>query len=239
MFTFILVRLFNLHIITIILLIYLFNKEDGLKVEKFEVKAGVTESVIDIPEKLLVAEKKYMLKWYTDDGWLARMNAQTESLFLVSSGTRPKGKNAGFVAMTQEDKAKALMAITKAGYVVDQFKSTKRRAQEMPPSNPSERKVFSEYFSLIDVNNDGSITFGELKNFMLSNGFDVTDGDVMLMMSEADTDHNGTIDFDEFCSICKRGEDLKSTSAWQGAQAKMGEEINCVLRTNKGKRRRG
>jgi hypothetical protein len=126
---------------------------------------------------------------------------------------------------------------SKGGAVVHDIKKRKR-SSDMPDINASERKVFSEYFSLMDVNGDQSITFEELKSFMLKNDFDVTDDDINLMMSDADTDRNGTIDLDEFCVVCKRGEDLKSTKAWQQAQARLGEEIHGAIRPNKGKRQR-
>ena len=101
----------------------------------------------------------------------------------------------------------------------------------------SERKIFSRYFELIDTNKDDQITFWEMKAFMIGQGFHVTDDDIRLMMVEADTDESGTIDFDEFCKVCKRAENFKTTIGWRVAQARLGEEIHSAMRTNKGKRK--
>lgn len=101
----------------------------------------------------------------------------------------------------------------------------------------AERKVFSYYFDRIDTNKDDQITFFELKVFMVEQGFHVTDDDIRYMMAEADTDESGVIDFDEFCKVCKRAENFKTTIGWRVAQARLGEEIHAASRSNKGKRK--
>jgi hypothetical protein len=101
----------------------------------------------------------------------------------------------------------------------------------------AERKVFSNYFDRIDTNKDDQITFFELKVFMVEQGFHLTDDDIRYMMAEADTDESGVIDFDEFCKVCKRAENFKTTIGWRVAQARLGEEIHAASRSNKGKRK--
>jgi Ca2+-binding EF-hand superfamily protein len=103
----------------------------------------------------------------------------------------------------------------------------KRTLSEEPERlTTAERKVFSKYFADIDKNNDGEINYFELKDFMVSIGFHVTEADIKGMMREADTSGDGRIDFTEFASICKKAADYKSNSSWRLAQARIGHEIS-------------
>ncbi|CAL4084321.1 unnamed protein product, partial [Meganyctiphanes norvegica] len=57
---------------------------------------------------------------------------------------------------------------------------------------------FKEAFSMIDKDNDGIVTIKELGTVMESLGQNRTEGELLKMISEVDTDANGTMDFSEF-----------------------------------------
>jgi len=58
-----------------------------------------------------------------------------------------------------------------------------------------------EVFKAFDHNGDDMLDFNEIKNTMIALGEHVTDEDVRAMISEADLDRNGKIDFTEFKRI--------------------------------------
>ena len=52
----------------------------------------------------------------------------------------------------------------------------------------------------MDANKDGVVTKDELKNLLKGLGEDVTDEAVDEMIKIADTNHDGKVDFEEFCN---------------------------------------
>ncbi len=60
-------------------------------------------------------------------------------------------------------------------------------------------------FDVMDANKDGVVTKDELKNLLKGLGEDVTDEVVDEMISIADTNHDGKVDFDEFCNASMSG----------------------------------
>lgn len=64
--------------------------------------------------------------------------------------------------------------------------------------NTIEQKEFREAFKLFDSNNDGFITVEEMKELMKKLGRNMSDGEARAVMSLADRDNNGLIDFEEF-----------------------------------------
>ena len=63
---------------------------------------------------------------------------------------------------------------------------------------------FKEAFVLFDSDGDGNISSKELGTVMRSLGQNPTEAEIKDMMAEVDTDGNGTIDFDEFCSMMQK-----------------------------------
>ena len=56
----------------------------------------------------------------------------------------------------------------------------------MPPEiSSSQRRELSKVFLEIDKNNDGHVSFYELKSFIVEKGYQVSDEDVRNMMIEA------------------------------------------------------
>ncbi|CAG2207002.1 CALM [Mytilus edulis] len=76
----------------------------------------------------------------------------------------------------------------------------------VPAGQFSEETIsdWRESFSLFDKNRDGVICCRELGGVMRSIGQTPTDDDVQKMVSDADKDGNGTVDFDEFVAMMSR-----------------------------------
>ncbi|KAK7285125.1 hypothetical protein RJT34_19885 [Clitoria ternatea] len=70
---------------------------------------------------------------------------------------------------------------------------------------------FLEAFCLLDKDGDGCITFEELGTAMKSLNENPTLEELQMMMNEADTDGNGTIEFVEFLNLMARK--MKETDA--------------------------
>ncbi|KAF6158130.1 hypothetical protein GIB67_014924 [Kingdonia uniflora] len=58
-----------------------------------------------------------------------------------------------------------------------------------------------ESFQLMDANNNGKITLGELKVGLDKIGHNVPDTDLQMLMEVADVDENGTLDFREYVAV--------------------------------------
>ncbi|KAF6161837.1 hypothetical protein GIB67_035000 [Kingdonia uniflora] len=58
-----------------------------------------------------------------------------------------------------------------------------------------------ESFQLMDVNNNGKITLGELKVGLGKIGHNIPDVDHQMLMEAADVDGNGTLDFEEYVAV--------------------------------------
>ena len=61
-----------------------------------------------------------------------------------------------------------------------------------------------EAFLLFAKDGDGNITAKELKTVMRTLGQNPTEEELQDMINEVDADHNGTIDFREFCTMIAR-----------------------------------
>ena len=60
-------------------------------------------------------------------------------------------------------------------------------------------------FDVMDANKDGFVTKDELKSLLKGLGEDVTDEVVDEMISIADTNGDGKVEFDEFCNASMAG----------------------------------
>ena len=60
-------------------------------------------------------------------------------------------------------------------------------------------------FDVMDENKDGQVTKDELKKLLLGLGEEVTDEIVNEMISIADTDGDGKVNFEEFCKAATSG----------------------------------
>ena len=78
--------------------------------------------------------------------------------------------------------------------------------------NADELAEFREIFKLVDRDGSGTITKEELAELMETLGIDATQEEVDMMISEIDTDDNGSIDFDEFVSVMSRRVDATYSS---------------------------
>jgi len=59
-------------------------------------------------------------------------------------------------------------------------------------------------FAVFDRDGSGTIDASEIGNVLKAMGEDLTDGDIEEMISQADVDKNGTIDFDEFVKFMEK-----------------------------------
>jgi hypothetical protein len=90
----------------------------------------------------------------------------------------------------------------------------------------AERKKFYEYFKEIDGDSDGLLSVSEIIKYMNDKfGFELTLEQATAMVKEADTDTDGGISFQEFCTILKCAEDSQADAKWIECQAKIGNDI--------------
>lgn len=75
---------------------------------------------------------------------------------------------------------------------------TERMSAGLPDAMVAE---FKEAFSMFDVNGDATIDNGELRAVLDALGIQCSDEELTEMFSCADSDNNGTIDFEEFCCM--------------------------------------
>ena len=108
--------------------------------------------------------------------------------------------------------------------------SNKRPAEKdtAPPTaaTAAERKTFYKYFKEIDSDSDGLLSVSEVMKYMNNKfGFKLTLEQALAMVKEADTDTDGGISFQEFCTILKSAEDSQTDAKWIECQAKIGNDI--------------
>ena len=108
--------------------------------------------------------------------------------------------------------------------------SNKRPAEKdtAPPTaaTAAERKTFYKYFKEIDSDSDGLLSVSEIMKYMNDKfGFKLTLERALAMVKEADTDTDGGISFQEFCTILKSAEDSQTDAKWIECQAKIGNDI--------------
>ncbi|XP_008804559.2 calcium-dependent protein kinase 20-like [Phoenix dactylifera] len=79
----------------------------------------------------------------------------------------------------------------------------KKRALRVVAEHLSVEEVadIKEMFGKMDVNNNGKITLGELKNGLHRLGHQIADADVQILMEAADVDGDGTLDYGEFVAV--------------------------------------
>jgi calcium-dependent protein kinase len=64
-----------------------------------------------------------------------------------------------------------------------------------------EVEVIRDMFTLMDTDNDGKVTFEELKSGLLKVGSQLAEPEIKLLMDVADVDGNGTLDYGEFVAV--------------------------------------
>lgn len=67
-----------------------------------------------------------------------------------------------------------------------------------------QREEYKAAFDLLDKDNNGTISIGELGEAMKSVGLKPTEGELKKMIKSADTDKNGTLNFVEFVKLMLR-----------------------------------
>ena len=82
-----------------------------------------------------------------------------------------------------------------------------------PHLSADELAEFREIFKLVDRDGSGTITKEELGELMDTLGIDASAEEVDMMISEIDTDSNGSIDFDEFVAVMSRRVDATYSSS--------------------------
>ena len=157
----------------------------------------------------LIPGSDYYLKWKVEDDFgTGRLLAESASFKCVSLQTVRLG-----VASSAAPAA-----------------SNKRPAEKdkAPPTaaTAAERKTFYKYFKEIDSDSDGLLSVSEVMKYMNNKfGFKLTLEQALAMVKEADTDTDGGISFQEFCTILKSAEDSQTDAKWIECQAKIGNDI--------------
>ncbi|KAG6386122.1 hypothetical protein SASPL_155013 [Salvia splendens] len=64
-----------------------------------------------------------------------------------------------------------------------------------------EMEVIRDMFALMDTNNDGKVTFDELKTGLRKVGSQLAEAEMKLLMDVADVDGNGVLDYGEFVAV--------------------------------------
>lgn len=68
-------------------------------------------------------------------------------------------------------------------------------------NNTDKDAEIKEAFNVFDKDGSGKISKDELRSIMKSLGEDLTDEEITQMISEADTNGDGEIDYEEFCHM--------------------------------------
>ncbi|OVA10249.1 Protein kinase domain [Macleaya cordata] len=79
----------------------------------------------------------------------------------------------------------------------------KKRALRVVAEHLSTEEVagIKDTFDMMDINNNGKITLGELKAGLHKIGHQIADADLQILMDAADVDGNGTLDYGEFVAL--------------------------------------
>ena len=80
-------------------------------------------------------------------------------------------------------------------------------------------------FDVMDANKDGFVTKDELKNLLKGLGEDVTDEVVDEMITIADTNGDGKVEFDEFCNASMAG-NWAADRRWFSAPPRLQTEMH-------------
>ncbi|CEO97542.1 EF-hand domain-containing protein [Plasmodiophora brassicae] len=70
--------------------------------------------------------------------------------------------------------------------------------------SPEELEQLKQIFSLVDVDNGGSISQGELEKLLTTLGMRVTSDELDMMIREIDENSDGEIQFEEFVAVMSR-----------------------------------
>ncbi|EDO42554.1 predicted protein [Nematostella vectensis] len=71
----------------------------------------------------------------------------------------------------------------------------------MRKERPTSKETLLKAFKKIDVNGDGFITFDELFKMLTTKGERMTKSEVQSILDEADYNHDGKLDYNEFCNM--------------------------------------
>ena len=62
-------------------------------------------------------------------------------------------------------------------------------------------ELFKQYFTIVDIDNDGTLSLKEFRIILNAFGFRVSDRQSRKLFKEVDTNKNKTVEFDEFCMM--------------------------------------
>ena len=76
-----------------------------------------------------------------------------------------------------------------------------------------EKRLARKHFNEIDTDGSNSIELSELRSYLSQKGVP-SGSQATLMFKEGDTDKNGSIDFNEFCTMISKASHLDASKHW-------------------------
>ena len=115
-------------------------------------------------------------------------------------------------------------------------KAKKQKALPHPSTFKAEdlEQYFKGLFSIADANGDGVLQPDELKTLLGLCGFALSAEEIAQFVSEADTNHDGVIEYDEFVPVATK---MLQATAHEGGKGSLGVDavyisVTCGLKVN-------
>jgi hypothetical protein len=99
------------------------------------------------------------------------------------------------------------------------------------PFSHKEKEELKVHFDSFDKDHSGSITLEELRDVMKSIGETATDAQIKQIISEVDSDNNGTIEFSEFLDFVEKFKAGKGSKGFGEVFLRMPTSTSLLLLT--------
>ena len=171
------------------------------------------------------ADHKYMCIYWQSNWWWAH-NLRQSSVFDAKSFEQvleEKLSSATVTAASVQAKAAATARVTSAVTQAAIRKETENEYDEkkrlvlqesaVRVLTLDEKRLARKHFNEIDTDGSNSIELSELRSYLSQKGVP-SGSQATLMFKEGDTDKNGSIDFNEFCTMISKASHLDASKHW-------------------------